>query len=82
MWSRIHFRILKECVYLDTMGDQDSWLLAHVSSHTCARAPHTVSGPLKFAAHTSVSDPDLERASLDTTGDQDSVTYPTARFSE
>ena len=45
-WSRTRFRILNGCVYLDTMGDQDSWLTARASLHTRARAPRAVSGPL------------------------------------
>ena len=50
--------------------------LLHARACTHAHALHTQS-PDRFAAHTSVSDPDLERVSLDTTGDQDSSTYCT-----
>ena len=50
--------------------------LLHERACTHTHALHTQS-PDRFAAHTSVSDPDLERVSLDTTGDQDSSTYCT-----
>ena len=74
-WSRTRFRILNGCVYLTPWAIKIRGLL-HARACTHAHALHAQS-PDRFAAHTSVSDPDLERVSLDTTGDQDSSTYCT-----